>query len=35
MFFFMSQLVTSHGVRNALIFVGIIGIMAGLVLFLK
>jgi len=31
----MSQLVTSHGVRNTLIFIGIVVLGAGLVLFLK
>ena len=33
--FSMSQLVVSHSVRNALIFIGIVVIAAGLVLFLK
>ena len=31
----MSQLTTTHGIRNVLVFIGILGIMAGLVLFLK
>ena len=30
----MSQILAAHGIRNALIFIGVIADMAGLVLFL-